>query len=256
MNALRHAGRLGLVLLLVATGCTHTDDGGGHSGPEWSYQGTTGPAHWGDLAESFRLAREGTRQSPIDLSTTAGADSSALSFHYQPFPLSMLNNGHTIQVNCGSGGWIELADERYELAQFHFHSPSEHTVNGSAFPMEIHLVHKNAAGQLAVVGLLVAEGASNSVLDVVWSHIPAQAGATQAVEGQSFDATELLPDDRQRNSYAGSLTTPPCSEGVQWSVVRAPIELSAEQIAAFRKIYHGNARPTQPLNDRPVHVGP
>ena len=257
MNTCRLTGLICVVLLLVISGCTRNDGVGARTaGAHWSYEGDTGPAHWGDLGESYRLAKEGKRQSPVDLATAVASDAPALKLHYVPFPLKVMNNGHTVEVDCGEGSWIQLGDERYELSQFHFHSPSEHTVEGQVFPMEIHLVHKSSTGGLAVIGLLVEKGQKNSIIDDLWSYLPEKAGAEHGVAAVSFDAGGLLPRSTARYHYSGSLTTPPCTEGVEWMVMKETIELSGEQIAAFRRLYHGNARPVQPLNDRKVMLIP
>ena len=156
------------------------------------------------------MCSNGREQSPIDLT---GAEQRALSeigFDYAPSPVSIQNNGHTIQVDCRAGSGIVLDGTRYGLVQFHFHHRSEHTVDGADFPLELHLVHADANGALAVVGVFLEEGAANEALAPVWRHLPAEAGPAALVEG-TVDANALLPDRRTTWRYRGSLTTPPCS---------------------------------------------
>ena len=188
-------------------------------------------------------------QSPIDVSNPAALDLANLAFHYQPTTVNIINNGHTIQVNYDSGSYIELDGVRYDLTQFHFHAPSEHSVKGVLAAAEVHLVHKAADGKLAVVGLLVEVGAHNPALDAYWSDLPATSGPVQQLSTQA-NAAGMLPAAPLTYRYAGSLTTPPCSEGVAWSVMVQPIQISAEQLATFTRLYDGNNRPVQPLNGR------
>jgi carbonic anhydrase len=173
----------------------------------------------------------------------------AILFHYKPSPLKIVNNGHTIQVNYAPGSYAELGGKRYELAQFHFHSPSEHTVAGKHSEMEVHLVHRDSEGGLAVVGVLLRKGHEIAGLQGVWDHLPQNEEET-TVEGASVDASSLLPRHSEFYNYSGSLTTPPCSEGVAWYVMVEPVEVSVEQIGAFQAIVSANARPVQPLNGR------
>ena len=230
-------------------------------GPHWGYEGEAGPAHWGTLNVEWSPCGTGQNQSPIDIHETAKADLPGLSTDFQPASLKIIhnehiadgiNNGHTIQINYTGGDIATVGDEQFQLLQYHFHSPSEHTVNGEHYPMEMHMVHKSDAGHLAVVGVFIAEGAHNAAFDPIWSNLPATKGAETHLENVMVDVDQLLPANTTSYRYDGSLTTPPCSEGVKWIVMTTPIELSAEQIAAFRGIIHGNNRPTQPLNGRQV----
>ena len=216
----------------------------------WSYDGATGPAHWAEIcAPRNATCAAGTRQSPIDLPEAPEGDLPHLSFHYQLTPLAVKNNGHTIEVEVEPGSYVRIGSERFNLVQFHFHTPSEHQLQGQSFPMELHFVHKNALGELAVVGVFLQEGAAHPVLQEIWDHI----GAPESGEINSED---LLPANREYYRYAGSLTTPPCTEGVRWHVMHTPIEVSAAQIAEFQAIFPLNARPLQLLNDRPVLTRP
>jgi carbonic anhydrase len=162
----------------------------------------------------------------------------------------MLNNGHTIQVNYAKGSRITVGGEQYELAQFHFHTPSENTVNGKAYDMEMHLVHKNAKGELAVVGVFFQSGSQNAELDKLWRQLPEKAGEQKTLADTSLSAANLLPQDRSYAHFNGSLTTPPCSENVNWFVIREPLQASAEQISRISTIMGHNARPVQNLNKR------
>jgi carbonic anhydrase len=229
--------------------------------PHWGYEGETGPSHWGTLSAEWSLCGTGQSQSPVDIRETVTADVAAMSREYDPSSLRIIhqehvadavNNGHTIQVNEEGADVATVGGESFELLQYHFHSPSEHTVNGEHYPMEMHLVHKSDAGHLAVVGVFIAEGAHNAAFDPIWSNLPGTKGAEAHLAHVMVDVDQLLPADATSYRYDGSLTTPPCSEGVKWIVMTTPIELSAEQIAAFRGIIHGNNRPTQPLNGRQV----
>jgi len=216
--------------------------------------GRSGPEHWADISKKFELCRDGKEQSPINISGAKTANLPAIQFDYKPGSLEILNNGYTIQVNHAAGSSITVGEEKYELLQFHFHTPSENTVDGKSFPMEMHLVHKNAKGQLAVVGVFSKEGAKNTVLSKAWEHTPRQAGDKEKVASVSINAADLLPVDRSYYSFKGSLTTPPCSEGVKWMVLKMPTEVSREQIEQFIKVMGNNARPVQPMHMRTLNM--
>ncbi|HHI94822.1 MAG TPA: carbonic anhydrase family protein [Gammaproteobacteria bacterium] len=228
--------------------------GAGHGDSHWGYSGHGGPEHWADISKEFALCGSGKEQSPIDISDAKTSNLPAIQFDYKPGSLEILNNGHTIQVNRAAGSSITVGGEKYELLQFHFHTPSENTVGGKAFPMEMHLVHKNAKGQLAVVGVFSKAGGKNAVLDKAWKHMPHHAGDKEKVASVSINAADLLPADRSYYSFKGSLTTPPCSEGVKWMVLKTPTEASSEQIKQFTKVIGANARPVQPMHERMVNM--
>ena len=219
-------------------------------GVHWSYSGESGPEHWGDLSPDFATCAKGAEQSPVDIPADAALNAADISFNYQPSALTIVNNGHTIQVNYDKGSSITLNGVRYDLVQFHFHAHSEHALAGQFEPLELHLVHKNAKGGLAVVGVLLKAGADNPGYAAVLNNLPAAEGEPQAVSGASVDANQLLPTTRTYWRYNGSLTTPPCTEGVQWLVMNTPVDLSDAQIAAYTAIYNANARPLQPFNAR------
>jgi carbonic anhydrase len=162
------------------------------------------------------------------------------------------NNGHTIQINYSEGDTLAIGGKAYQLVQYHFHAPSEHTIDGRHFPMEMHMVHKAADGQLAVIGVLIDEGRHNTAFDPVWGSLPKEKGVETHLTAVSVDVDQLLPKARTTYRYEGSLTTPPCSEGVAWLVMTTPISLSVEQIGQFTAIVKANNRPVQPLNGRTV----
>lgn len=222
----------------------------GELGSEWGYVGKGNPQDWDDLSPEYQACGAGTQQSPIDLHAGVEADMANVSVHYQPVPLRIVNNGHAIQVNTDRGNYILIDGERYDLLQFHFHHPSEHTVEGEVMPMEAHFVHKNAAGNLAVLGVLLKEGAENRVLRPIWDAMPRQPSAEDTISGVNIDIAQLLPADQSTYRYFGSLTTPPCSEIVTWVMFQTPIEVSPAQIGLFSDIFPLNARPVQPLNRR------
>lgn len=216
---------------------------------EWGYAGDLGPDHWAMLASDYETCAKGTMQSPIDLKAANAAGDLQLELAYQAVPLKVLNTGRTIQIDGQSGGGFTEAEEKFDLVQGHFHTPSEHVVDGKTYPAELHLVHKSADGKLAVLGILIEEGAENAGFTGLTANLP-KAGEEAAVEGANFDPAQFLPEDHAIYRYSGSLTTPPCSEGVAWHVVQQPLTASAEQIEALSKVMGENARPPQELNGR------
>jgi carbonic anhydrase len=217
---------------------------------EWSYTGETGPSHWGELCPEYVLAKEGKQQSPIDLRNTLSKALPRLDFKYRPSRIHLIYNGHTIQENEDPGSF-GMANKEFELQQFHFHAPSEHTVDGKHFPMEMHLVHKAKDGTSGVVAVLIQEGEHNRAFDPVWDNLP-DANRPEKDVVIKIDATSLLPTDTSYFSYDGSFTTPPCSEQVKWAILAEPVRLSKQQIMRFREVIHGNNRPLQPLHGRQV----
>ncbi len=222
-------------------------------GPHWSYSGASGPERWGTLEKDYSSCAVGKRQSPIDIEDdlAAKADLPPIEFHYRPAELKIIDNGHSIQIDYEPGSFINVGDRRYELVQFHFHKPSEERLNGKAYDMVAHLVHRDRDGKLAVIAVLLTKGSSNSLIGTLWENIPRQKGSEQA-PGIRIDATDLIPKSAAYYTFAGSLTTPPCSEGVTWFVLRNPMTLSADQLARFSRSYAMNARPVQPLNGREI----
>ena len=218
---------------------------------EWGYTGETGPEHWGEMAPEFAMCAEGFAQSPIDIRDPGEVDLVDIEFQYGLTDSMITNNGHTIQVNVDAGSSIVYNGISYDLLQFHFHHPSEHTIDGVAAPMEIHFVHLDPnSGTLAVVGVMLTQGESrNEAYAAVFDYMPAEAGEPQPMD-TSLSLASLLPDERGFYTYQGSLTTPPCSEVVRWLLLDTPVHLSGEQIDAFAEMYAYNARPVQPLGKR------
>jgi carbonic anhydrase len=210
----------------------------------WSYQGEAGPQAWSQLKSEFSLCSSGQRQSPIDIRGGLAVELDPVRFDYQASRFAVVDNGHTVQVNLASGNSIEVAGKRFELVQFHFHRPSEERIDGKQFEMSLHLVHKDDQGRLAVVALLFDKGAAQPVLQRVWNNLPLEKNEELAAR-LPLELNALLPADRRYFTYMGSLTTPPCSEGVQWIVMREPVTASAEQIDLFARMYPMNARPLQ-----------
>jgi carbonic anhydrase len=244
---------LGVALSLIGTGlCTSALARNDHTST-WSYSDHSGPEHWSNLNSDYKLCSTGKAQSPIDISNAVKASLAPLTFTYRASPVTVLNNGHTIQVSPTDAGGITLPSGDFSLVQLHFHTPSEEKIQGRAYPLDAHFVHRNAAGELAVVALLFEEGAFNPALEPILAAMPKEAGGMTKLEMQ--DIADLLPTTRHYYSYMGSLTTPPCSEGVRWHVLTQPVQLSHAQLQAFQALYPMNARPVQPLNDRTVNVG-
>jgi carbonic anhydrase len=218
----------------------------------WSYEGATGPAHWFELDPEFTACAKGKYESPIDIDAAEPSDLPPLQFKYAASPLTIVDNGHTIMATWAPGSTLTIGDARYELQQFHFHRPSEELVHGKASGMEVHLVHKDAGGHLAVVAVLLDSGKANPLIEKLWANLPAEKGHTATFANIPIDATALLPLSRGYYTFAGSLTTPPCTEGVTWYVLKTSVEVSPEQIDRFAKLYPMNARPAQPLNGRRI----
>lgn len=220
--------------------------------PHWSYSGKAGPEHWGELAPDFSACAAGKNQSPVNLSTMVEGELSPIQFAYKAAGSEVVNNGHAIQVNYGAGSSITVDGRSFELKQFHFHSPSENTIEGTQYPLEAHLVHADSAGNLAVVAVMFQDGAANAVIAPAWAKMPAKAGDSAKLD-TAINAESLLPANKDYYRFNGSLTTPPCSEGVIWLVMKTAGAVSKEQIAQFNKaIPFANNRPVQPLNARIV----
>lgn len=243
---------LSLLVLTLAglTACdSHSEKSTEHAASHWTYEGEEGPAHWGELDPAYATCGTGKSQSPVDISTPTAQDLTNIAFHYQPSAVHILNNGHTVQVNYDAGSYIEVDGARYDVAQFHYHAPSEHAVDGKLFAAEVHIVHKSADGSLAVVGLLLQEGAENVTFAPFINNLPAEKSDAKDV-GEQINAADFLPAVQTTFRYSGSLTTPPCSEGVSWLVMTTPVELSGTQLGALQNVFKGNNRPVQPLNGR------
>ncbi len=237
--------------LTVATTSFSKSDVHGHSA-HWCYEGENGPEHWGEGEPEFSKCKIGENQSPIDITQTVKVKMDSIRFTYNMTPFNIINNGHTIQVNYEKGSSIYVDGDEYNLIQFHFHAPSEHKVNGKAYDMVAHLVHKNKDGILAVVAVFMKEGKENDFIKTLWNNFPKEEGKIYSFKSIKINVNQLLPKDRGYYSYFGSLTTPPCSENVNWFILKTPVGVSKEQIAKFSSIFKSNARPVQPLHGRIV----
>jgi carbonic anhydrase len=222
----------------------------------WSYEGKTGPLAWGKLDPAYKACSQGHEQSPIDLrGARLNKALQPIDFHYISGAVTLEHNGHTIMVHVAPGSYIVAGGVRYELVQFHFHHPSEEAVKGKLTEMDIHLVHKSAEGKLAVVAIRLHEDleAPNAVLAALWPHLPKTAGATEKV-AEPINPGGLLPADRGYWTYTGSLTTPPCTEGVRWFVFEEDMTLSRDQWRAFAAIFKVNSRPLQDGHGRRIEA--
>ncbi len=218
----------------------------------WSYSGTTGAEKWGSLSKDYAVCSQGQRQTPIDIRNTVKADLPAINFAYKTVPLSIIDNGHSIQVDTPDAGNITVEGETYELIQFHFHKPSEEKINGKIYDMVVHLVHQSKDGKLAVVAVLLDAGKEHSLIRTLWTHLPLETEKPLVRNEVQIDPNLLLPSKRSYYTFFGSLTTPPCSEGVLWLVLKTPMQVSKEQLAGFATRYKNNARPIQGVNNRVI----
>ncbi|MDQ0243353.1 carbonic anhydrase [Bacillus fengqiuensis] len=222
----------------------------------WSYEGETGPEHWGELDPSYSACINGNEQSPINIEFSQVKTNERLEniqIQYKPTPFSLVNNGHTVQANASTPtNSIVVEGNEYKLAQFHFHTPSEHQLNGQPYDMELHLVHQDANGKLAVLGVMIQEGTESEKLASIWDALPKEETEKDVTVEEEVDLQALLPVDQTSFHYNGSLTTPPCAEEVKWIIFEQPMEMSKEQIQAFQQIFPDNHRPVQSLNEREI----
>ena len=220
----------------------------GHAA-HWTYEGEAGPQSWGALKPEFTKCSTGLRQSPIDIRDGIKVQLDPVQIEYRPSAFRVIDNGHTVQVNVAAGNVIEVIGRRYELLQFHFHRPSEERINGRQFDMVAHLVHKDAEGRLAVIAVLLDRGNVHPLVQTIWNNLPLEKGEEVPAKAM-LDLNALLPAERSYFTYMGSLTTPPCSEGVLWMVMKEPVPISPEQIGVFARLYPMNARPIQSASGR------
>jgi carbonic anhydrase len=262
-----------LLPVAIAYAATNQHSGSEHT-PHWGYAGAGNPSEWGSLSNAYALCSSGKRQSPVDIWNEVSEDLYPLQFQYQSIPLLVVNNGHTLQANYNTlakqetvsiGGKsypvqtspvynskLMLGDVTYKLLQFHFHTPSEHAREGVRYPMEVHLVHKSADGNLAVVGIFLKLGSENPTLKKIIGNVSSEINKVNAARDVTINAADLLPSNHQHFHYNGSLTTPPCSENVNWLVMKTPIEVSDTQVKQFLKLIGENARLLQPMHWRSV----
>ncbi|HEX7982332.1 MAG TPA: carbonic anhydrase family protein [Duganella sp.] len=215
----------------------------------WSYEGETGPANWGKINPAWAKCGSGNRQSPIDIRDGMKVELEQISFDYHPSTFNVTDNGHTVQVMVGGGNFLTVQNRMYELIQFHFHRPSEERVNGKGYEMVVHLVHKDGEGRIAMLALLLERGKSQPVIQTVWNNLPLEKLETLA-PSVVLDPMELLPARRDYFTFMGSMTTPPCQEGVLWLVMKEPVQASPAQMALFSRLYPLNSRPIQPSSGR------
>lgn len=217
----------------------------------WQYDGDQGPSHWGEIAPTTASCEKGTHQSPINIRTAPhhqGHD--GLLVHYTAAPGHVVTSHHTIEVDFQSGESLEVLGRTYTLKEFHFHEPSEHQLNGRTYPMEAHLVHRDETGHLVVLAVLMDLGNESASLSAVWDRIPSEK--QDVVRDLLIDPQDLLPKDLHHYAYDGSLTTPPCTEGVHWIVLKEPISITSAHIERFVSLIGHNARPVQSLNEREI----
>jgi carbonic anhydrase len=222
-----------------------------HRDIHWSYEGEGAPGNWAKLKSEYGVCATGQRQSPIDIREGIRVDLEPIKFDYKRTYFRIVDNGHTIQVNVGEGSSMSITGRTYQLLQFHFHRPSEERINGKAFDMVVHLVHRDDEGKLAVVSVLLEKGAENPLIQTLWNNMPLEVNQDVA-PSVAIDLNALLPENRAYFTYMGSLTTPPCTEDVLWMVFKQPMPVSADQIGIFARMYRNNARPIQSSNNRLV----
>ncbi len=237
-----------LASTLLVSGCNNS----GHESKHWEYSGDESPEHWGELHKDYGLCSSGKNQSPIDLKNIIESDLAAIEFNYGTVVSDIVNNGHTVQANYAAGSSITLNGHSFDLKQFHFHTPSENHINGKSYPMEAHLVHADKAGNLAVVAVMFEQGDANSAMADLWKQIPKKAGDKNSLSSK-VNVSNLLPANKDYYRFNGSLTTPPCTEGVVWLVMKNSVSVSKQQIETFSNVmHHTNNRPVQAINARPV----
>jgi carbonic anhydrase len=222
--------------------------------PAWSYSGANGPEHWGDLCAEFAACKNGREQAPLNIVNPQVHSLPAIRFAYHAVALDLVNNGHSIEQNFapGNGNTITVDGKKYEMAQFHFHHPSEEAIDGKRYDMVAHFVHAGTDGHFAVIGVLIKEGKANPLITTLWKNLPEEKGKANKSTAVEVNAIELIPATHNYYMYKGSLTTPPCTEGITFYILDTPMELSKEQIAKFAEYYPDNARPDQPLNGRTI----
>jgi len=247
-NALVAAGQKIKVLADCAAEKESKGHKKGHS-VHWDYAGEMGPENWGD---EFPTCGKGTKQSPLNITGPFEKSKDVLVVNYKEGPLKILNNGHTIQVNVEPGSTLKINKDVYNLLQFHFHRPSEEQVDGKPMAMVAHFVHKNADGKLAVLGVLLNDGKDNAAIQTLWNNAPKVEGPEVVVDKMKFDPSSLVPTALTHYSYEGSLTTPPCTEGVNFYILKTPVDIGKKQVVDFP--FKRNARPVQPLNGRKINA--
>ena len=260
MNRILKYSTLALATLILSTGCSPSAESVKketkvvkHQSKHWGYTGEIGSAHWGELHTDFHMCSEGKQQSPIDVNATKDTQLPRLKLSYTKAAKDIINNGHTVQVDIEDGNTLTIDGYPYTLKQFHFHTPSENHIQGKSFPLEAHFVHETPKGRLAVISVMFEEGTANAALNRIVKSFPLAHNQKKKIDLSSQYVNVMLPVDTSYYKFMGSLTTPPCSEQVQWFVLKKPLTASKEQIAAIHKeIGMNNNRPIQPTNGRSI----
>jgi len=262
MNKITTYSITALTALFLMAGCSQTikhhnvenHHSENHAHKHWGYTAEVGPSHWSELNSKYHMCSEGHMQSPINIVPTVDTDLSALNLNYNSGSKTIIDNGHTVQVNIADGSVLNIDGAKYKLKQFHFHTPSENNINGGSFPLEAHFVHATDDGKLAVVAVMFKEGAENPVLAKIWKKLPKLKRGTEQKCGLTADEVKaLMPTNKDYYKFTGSLTTPPCSENVKWHVFKTPLTVSAEQATLFTALFgHPNNRPVQDKNGRKI----
>lgn len=268
--SIKHIVNIGIIAFMLSINAFAANDAGAKV--KWGYTGNDGPTHWAKLSPDFALCETGKTQSPINILKEAATSKNALKIHYLPAPMvilddgetnllighdqTIINDGHTIQLNFPKKSlheFIVFQGKKYRLVQFHLHIPAENQIAGKSFPFEIHFVHQGENGTLAVIAVLANIGKANPYIDEIVKHMPEDAGKEKTIKGERINPFNFLPKKHDYYHFAGSLTTPPCSEGVQWLVMKDTITISTEQIAKLKTVIkEDNARPLQHLHGRKI----
>jgi len=247
---------IALTALLLIAGCTPNpkEEAQHHHAKHWGYTADVGPSHWSELNENFNMCSQGKMQTPINIIPTTDIELPALNLNYTTGSKTIIDNGHTVQVNIADGSVLKIDGADYKLKQFHFHTPSENNINSKSFPLEAHFVHATDDGKLAVVAVMFKEGAENETLAKIWKKFPKLERGTEAKCGLTADEVKsLMPTDKDYYKFKGSLTTPPCSEDVKWHVYKTPLTVSKAQASQFTALFgHPNNRPIQDTNKRVI----
>jgi len=250
-----------IAVMVLTTGCVSEHENMEHEKAEhtkshtthWGYTGDVAPEHWAELDEKFSMCGKGKMQTPINIVPTEDIDIKPLGFHYNTSATTVINNGHTVQVNIASGSTVTIDGEEYELKQFHFHTPSENNIKGTEFPLEAHFVHATKNGDLAVVAVMFKDGAADPMIAKIWSKFPLDENKPVSIDLSKADINQILPSDKDYYKFMGSLTTPPCSENVKWNVFKTTKTISKDQVKQFYDIFgHTNNRPIQDTNHRTI----
>jgi len=258
MKKIQIYSTIAIATLFLATGCTEITEEETehleHHAKHWGYTGEVAPNHWSELNEKFTMCSQGKQQTPINVVPTSDIELPALNINYTTGSQSIINNGHTVQVNIAEGSTFTIGNDVYELKQFHFHTPSENNINGKSFPLEAHFVHATKDGKLAVIAVMFQEGEANPILAKIWKRFPKLEEGVEAKCGLTSDEVKaLIPKNKEYYQFMGSLTTPPCSEQVKWHVFKTPLTISKEQVKQFFDIFgHTNNRPIQDTNKRVI----